>query len=183
MQEAAVRASGLAYAIVCPTLVFGPEDILVNNIAWTIRRFPVVPIFGSGRYRVQPVFVGDLARITVEAAHSPGSQTLDAVGPETFTYGEFLKLIARGLNRRVAFVRVPPAVGIALGKVIGAFVKDVVLTRDELRGLMAEKLTSTQPPNGDTLFTDWLRENHHRLGTGYTSELGRHFYWKSAADG
>jgi len=181
LQETALRELGIDYAIVRPSLVFGKEDILVNNIAWTIRKFPVVPIFGSGKYRVQPIFVEDLASIAVEASSAAGSQTLDAIGPETFTYDEFLELIARELNRNIYFVHTSPLMGIALGKLIGLFVKDVILTKDELRGLMVNKLISTQDPNGKTLFSDWLRNNRHSLGTEYTSELERHFNWRYTA--
>ena len=72
-QEQALANCGVPYSIVRPTLVFGKEDILVNNIAWLIRKFPVFPIFGSGQYKVQPVFVEDLARIAVTSAGSPGT--------------------------------------------------------------------------------------------------------------
>ena len=177
-QEKTLKDTGVEYVIVRPTLVFGQEDILVNNIAWTIRKFPIVPIFGSGGYKVQPVFVEDLATIAVDASRTSGSQTIDAIGPETFTYQAFLRLIAKELNRKITFFHTPPSIGILLGKIIGLFVKDVVLTKDELRGLMANKLTSNQEPNGKTLFTDWLRDNKRSIGIEYTSELNRHFYWK-----
>jgi uncharacterized protein YbjT (DUF2867 family) len=176
LQEKELRELGVAYTIVRPTLVFGTEDILVNNIAWTIRKFPIVPIFGSGRYQVQPIFVEDLAKIAVAAANSEGSAILDAIGPETFTYAAFLQLIAGELHRKVAFVHLPPSVGILLGKLIGLLVRDVVLTQDELRGLMQNKLTSNQAPNGTTLFSVWLRDNKDSVGSGYTSELNRHFH-------
>jgi uncharacterized protein YbjT (DUF2867 family) len=175
LQEKALRELGVAYTIVRPTLVFGKEDILVNNIAWTIRKFPIVPIFGSGRYKVQPVFVEDLAKLAVEASGSEGSATMDAIGPETYPYEAFVKLIARELNRNVAFVHTSPSAGILLGKLIGLLVKDVILTKDELRGLMLNKLTSNQVPNGKTLFSVWLRDNRLSIGSGYTSELKRHF--------
>jgi NADH dehydrogenase len=177
-QEKALQKSGLAYTILRPTLVYGIEDILVNNIAWTIRKFPLVPIFGSGEYQVQPIFVGDLARIAVNRSTLKGSQTLDAIGPETFSYREFLELIANTLSQKVTFVHVPPALGIFLGKIIGLFVRDVLLTKDELQGLMANKLVSDQPPNGQTHFTTWLGDNKEFLGTSYTSELNRHYHWQ-----
>lgn len=177
LQEEALIKLGVDYTIVRPTLVFGIEDILVNNIAWTIRKFPVAPIFGSGNYKVQPLFVEDLANIAVEASKLKGSQIIDAIGPETFTYAEFLKLIGSELNRNIAYFHTPPSLGIFLGKIIGLFVRDVVLTKDELSGLMLNKLTSDQTPNGKTLFSRWLRNNKNVIGTGYTSELNRHFHW------
>jgi NADH dehydrogenase len=181
LQEKILRELDLDYAIVRPTLVFGIEDILVNNIAWTIRKFPIAPIFGTGDYKVQPVFVADLATIAVDISRSKGSQAIDAIGPESFTYKAFLRLIASELNRKVAFVHTSPAIGIFLGKIIGLFVKDVVLTNDELRGLMTNKLTSTQSPNGITGFSAWLHDNKNQIGNQYTSELSRHFYWRNAS--
>jgi uncharacterized protein YbjT (DUF2867 family) len=178
LQERALKESGIPFSIIRPTLVFGKEDILVNNIAWTIRKFPVVPIFGSGNYRVQPVFVSDLAKIACECVSQYDSTTLDAIGPEAFTYQELVQLIAAKLGRKMFLVHTPPSLGIWLGSVIGLFVRDVVLTRDELRGLMANKLTSSQKPNGKTKFSDWLETNQDNLGRKYTSELKRHFFWK-----
>ena len=178
IQEELLKNLGVDYSIIRPTLVFGIEDILVNNIAWTIRKFPIIPIFGTGDYKVQPIFVEDLAKIAVETASLKGSQIIDAIGPETFTYAEFLKLIGNELNRNIAYIRTSPSLGIFLGKVIGLFVRDVVLTNDELNGLMMNKLTSNQAPNGKTSFSQWLRENKDAIGSGYTSELKRHFHWK-----
>jgi NADH dehydrogenase len=154
---------------------------LVNNIAWTVRKFPIVPIFGSGEYKVQPVFVEDLAEIAVSSMESENSETIDAIGSETYTYKEFLQSIAKELDRKILFIHVGPSLGIFFGKIISFFVKDVVLTKDELRGLMVNKLTSNQKPNGKTLFSEWLHENRDSVGSVYTSELSRHFYWRGAA--
>ncbi|HXF59839.1 MAG TPA: NAD(P)H-binding protein [Candidatus Saccharimonadales bacterium] len=180
-QEKALIASGVPYAIVRPTLVFGVEDILVNNIAWLLRKFPVFPVFGSGQYRLQPVYAGDLAAIAVSRARDPESGIIDAVGPETYTFRDFVALMAAGIGSGARVVPVPPALGIALGKMIGIAVRDVILTTDELRGLMDSLLTSDQAPNGSTLFSAWLESNKDRIGTAYTSELGRHFRWRATA--
>lgn len=179
LQEKALTECGLPYNIVRPTLVFGKEDILVNNITWLIRKFPVFPIFGSGSYRLQPVFVEDLAAIAVESAQSK-STTIDAIGPETFTFKAFVRLIADKIKPQVKLLHLPPAVGIAAGQLIGLGVRDVILTRDELTGLMDELLTSHQSPNGATRFSDWLESHKDELGASYSSELGRHFRWKPA---
>ena len=153
----------------------------MNNIAWTIRKFPFVPIFGSGDYKVQPVFVEDLASIAVECAKKNTSETLDAIGPETFTYKEMLRVMASILNPDVKFIHVWPNVGIFLGKIIGLFLHDVLLTKDELKGLMLNKLTSRQTPNGKTKFTEWIKLNKETVGERYTSELDRHFRWRRSS--
>ncbi|MBI2359127.1 MAG: NAD(P)H-binding protein [Deltaproteobacteria bacterium] len=175
LQQQTLIDSGVSYAIVRPTLVFGKEDILVNNIAWLIRKFPVFPIFGSGEYKLQPVYVGDLAAIAVACASDSKSIVLDAVGPETFTFKEFVKLISARIKPSVKLVHVAPAIGVALGQAIGLAVRDVILTRDELRGLMEGMLTSGQAPNGLTRFTEWLEMHKDEVGCSYSSELGRHF--------
>jgi NADH dehydrogenase len=181
-QEKALVGSGLSYAIVRPTLVFGKEDILVNNIAWLMRKFPVFPIFGTGRYRVQPIYVEDLASIATASARDPESRVLDAIGPETFSFEEFVKLIGAKMGRNVRLVHLSPALGIFLGRIIGFFVRDVVLTMDEAKGLMESLLCSEDAPNGETRFSEWLKANADSLGTSYSSELERHFHWKKARE-
>lgn len=180
IQESMLKESGIPFSIVRPTLVFGKEDILVNNIAWLIRRSPVFPIFGSGRYRVQPVFVGDLAEIAVRQSMNPPGITLDAIGPETFTFQELVTLIADRIGKKPRVLHVSPSVGIFLGRVLGVFLQDVLLTRNELKGLMDEMLTSDQTPNGRTKFTDWLEANKSTIGSSYSSEVSRHFRWSAS---
>jgi NADH dehydrogenase len=176
-QEALLKQAGIPYAIVRPTLVYGREDILVNNIAWLIRRFPLFPIAGDGTYRLQPIYVGDLAAIAFERALEATSSTIDAIGPETYTYRAFVAHIASTLDRRSRLFYVPPRVAIWLGRLAGLWVRDVILTSNELKGLMGEYLTSDQAPNGPTRFSDWLKANRETIGSGYTSELERHFRW------
>jgi len=177
-QEQALIECGVAYSILRPTLVYGVEDILVNNVAWLLRTFPVFPIFASGEYRLQPVYVGDLARISVESAAGDGPAVLDAIGPETFTFEAFVRLMASHIRPGVRLVHAPPSLGIGLGKLIGMATGDVLLTGDELRGLMEERLTSSQPPNGPTRFSAWLEAHQEELGRSYTSEIRRHFNWR-----
>ncbi len=174
-QERELVRCAVAYSIVRPTLVFGQGDILVNNIAWLIRQFPVFPIFGSGRYRVQPIYAEDLAAIAVESAKGDQCVTLDAIGPEDWTFYDFVHLIASQIKPRERFIPVPPWAGIALGRLIGLAVRDVILTRDELQGLMDNLLTSRQNPNGPTRFSEWLAAHREQVGMAYSSELARHF--------
>jgi NADH dehydrogenase len=180
-QEQILFDLGVPYSIVRPTLVFAQGDILVNNIAWLIRRFPMFPVFGDGSYRLQPVFAGDLAQITVEQSRQAQNATVDAAGPETFTFNEFVRLIASKIKPGIRIVRTPPGPGIAAGKIIGRALGDVLLTRAELDGLMMELLTSDEPPRGSTPFSTWLDENHQSLGRAYASEVGRHFTWSLPA--
>jgi len=179
LQEKALMDSGVSYAIVRPTLVFGKEDILVNNIAWLLRKFPVFPIFGSGQYRLQPIYVQDLAEIVVAYAKELQPIAIDAVGPQEYSFEEFVRLIAAMIHPKTRLVRTSPSIGIALGNLIGWAKRDVLLTRDELRGLMDELLTSQQTPNGQTRFSDWLDIYKDEIGLSYSSEIKRHFHWRA----
>lgn len=173
--EKALRASGLGYAILRPTVIFGCEDILINNIAWILRRFPVFAVPGDGRYRIQPVYVDDVAGIAVDAGRETANVTIDTVGPETYAYADLVKLVARVLGRRARLVHVSPALALLASKLLGALVGDVVLTRDEIDGLMAGLLVSRGAPIGTTRLGLWLSENAATLGARYASELERHY--------
>ena len=175
IQESMLSECGIPFSVVRPTLVFGKEDILVNNIAWLIRKSPVFPIFGSGQYRVQPLFVEDLAKIAIQQSMGPPGTTIDAIGPEIFTFQEMVTLIAKKLGKDPRFVKVPPSFGIFCGKILGLFLNDVLLTGNELEGLMDELLTSRQMPNGPTRFSEWLEKNSSTVGSCYSSEVERHF--------
>jgi uncharacterized protein YbjT (DUF2867 family) len=170
-----LATGGSSYAIIRPTLVFGPEDILVNNIAWGLRRFPVFLIPGSGEYRVQPVSVGDVARISVDAGLRDEDLAVDPAGPETLSFEDLVRLLASAMDLRRRLWHVPPSVALAAARSVGACRRDVILTRDELAGLAASLLTSNQDPLGTARFTDWVRANASTLGRAYVSELARNF--------
>ena len=173
--EQAIRESGLSYAIVRPALVFGEGDILLNNIAWLLRRFPVFTVAGSGQYWAQPVYVDDLAELAVAAGPGQANTTFDAVGPETYTFDELVRLLAQRLGSRARIIHVPPVLALNLGRLVGCLVRDVVLTREEIDGLAANLLISAEPPRAATRFSEWLRQNGDTLGRAYASELSRHY--------
>jgi len=173
--ESLVRASGLSYAIVRPTLVFGPEDILVNDIAWILRRVPLFLVPGDGRYEVQPVSVVDTARICVDAGAAPDDVVVDAAGPDRFAFEPFVRLIAAAVETRARIRTAPASLALAASRLLGLLVRDVVLTRDEVEALMAGLLVSDKPPRGRDRFEDWLSENASTLGESYQSELRRNF--------
>lgn len=166
---------GLRYAILRPTVVFGREDILINNIAWLLRRFPVFAVPGDGAYRLQPVFVEDVAELAVRAASESSDSVRDAVGPEVFTFDELVRLIARGVGSRARLLHVPPRLALAASGFLGLFVRDRVLTREEVDGLMANLLVSNASPTGHTPFSDWLTAHAGELGSSYSSEIARHY--------
>jgi len=173
--EKAIIDSGLPYAILRPTVIFGPEDILINNIAWFTRHFPVIAIPGSGRYELQPIFVEDIAELAVREAQNETSRILDAVGPETFAFEDLVRRVAGAVGKSPRFFRLNPRVALQMLAVVGAVVGDVILTREEVDGLMANLLISNQPPAGWTRLSEWLDRNAQELGKKYSSELQRHY--------
>jgi NADH dehydrogenase len=173
--EKALIESGLSYAILRPAVIFGTEDILINNIAWMLRRFPIFGVIGSGKYRVQPIFVEDVAKIAVDAAQEGRNTIINAVGPEIFTFDELVKLITEKTGCKSKIVHAPPAIGYLLSKMIGYLVRDVVLTWEEVQGLTADLLVTDSPPTGETRLSEWLENNADRVGRRYASELKRHY--------
>jgi nucleoside-diphosphate-sugar epimerase len=171
--ERALRESGLSYAILRPTVLFGKEDILINNIAWTLRRLPVFGVFGDGRYRVQPIYVDDLATLAVEQGSMTENTILNAIGPETFTFRELVETIGAIIHARRPVISVPPRLGYWAGSLIGQLTGDVTITWEEVLGLMADLLYVTSSPTGSTKLTEWARDHVDTLGVHYASELAR----------
>ena len=175
--EDALRSLGLSYAILRPTVLYSTEDILLNNIAWTLRKFPVVLLPGTGAYGIQPVFVEDLAELAVEASRGSDNTEIDAVGPEVFTYAEMVKMVRDKVGAKCLVMPSPGWLTYAAGRFLGIFLKDIVLTWDEVKGLSAGLLVSksaAEPP-ARTRLTEWLDENGSELGRRYASEIQRHY--------
>ncbi len=182
--EYALAESGLPYSIVRPTWVFGGQrDVLANNIAWILRRLPAFALPGRGEYPVQPVHVDDLARICVEAAATTGDVVVDAAGPETMRFRDLVELVRGAVDTRPPILGVPPALMAAAARALGLVVGDVVLTPDEIRGLMGGLLASRTPPLGRITFSRWLQENRTSVGRCYANELDRHFTARTAPGG
>lgn len=173
--EQAIVQSTLSYAIIRPTVIFGTEDILINNIAWFLRRFPVFVVPGSGDYRLQPVFVEDVAQIATRAGQQYDNAIIDAVGPDIYTFDQLVRLIAEKAGSKARIIHLRPGLALFLARLISYAVNDVVLTRDEVDGLMANLLVSDAPPTGRTRLSDWLDEQANYVGTRYASELNRHY--------
>lgn len=173
--EEALRESGLSYAILRPAVLFGDQGILINNIAWFLRRFPAFAVPGRGDYGMQPIHVEDLADLAVNVAARDENVTIDAVGPETYAFGELLRLMKSAVGSRALILHAPPTMVLVFTAILGRMIGDVILTPDEIKGLMANLLVSDQPPTASTRLSDWLRENASWLGRRYMSELRKHF--------
>ena len=171
--EHSMQEFGFSYAILRPTVLFGKEDILINNIAWALRHLPVFGLFGDGSYRLQPIHVDDLAALAVEQGKHGGNVTIDAIGPETFTYRDLATVIAEIIGVKRPILSMPPALAYAAGWTLGRWMGDVMITWPEVKGLMANLLCTDSPAAGTTRLTDWAREHKDTLGVKYASELAR----------
>jgi uncharacterized protein YbjT (DUF2867 family) len=174
--EYALAQSSVPYAIVRPTWIFGGQrDVLANNIAWILRRMPVFALPGDGTYPVQPVHVEDLARICLDAGNADGDIVIDAAGPETMPFRDLVTLVRAAVNAHAPILHIPPPIMEAAARALGLLVRDVVLTGDEIRGLMDGLLVSHAPPLGRIAFSQWVTEHSTSVGRSYANELQRHF--------
>jgi NADH dehydrogenase len=134
---------------------------------------PVFGVFGDGQYRLQPTYVDDLAALAVEQGNGRESIVINAIGPESFTYRELVAKIGQLIGKVRPIISVSPWFGYAAGWLLGSLVGDVVITKEEIEGLMADLLHVDAPPVGQTVLTDWIRSHADTLGRSYTSELAR----------
>ena len=173
--EKAVTDSGMSYAILRPTVLFGKEDILINNIAWLLRHLPVFGLPGNGSYKLSPVYVDDLAALAVEAVYSTENYIWDAVGPDEYTFKEMVELIGESVGAKRLLVPMPPIVALWAAQFLSLFVNDIMLTPEEVDGLMANLLISKEAPRCKTSLRQWLHKHSVTTGKQYASELARHF--------
>ena len=172
--EKELEASGLSYSIVRPTVIYGgPENVLINNIAWMLRHLPVFGVFGKGDARLTPVHVEDVARICADAAVRDSNEVINAVGPDTFTYREMVEQMARAMGKRRLIVPSPDWLILAAGKILGFFLKDIVITGHEISGLRNESMYTGTEPLGTTRFADWLESEKDTLGRRFVNDLSR----------
>ena len=172
--EEALINSGISYAILRPAVLFGHEDILINNIAWMMRKFPVFGLFGDGQYRLQPVYVEDFADMAIAQGENNENVIIDAIGPETFTYKELAKTVSEIiLGKERMMFQMPDEAGYWISKIVGAIKGDVLITREEIKGLKTGLLCTNSPASGKTKLTDWLKANNGTVGKEYANELKR----------
>lgn len=171
--EKYLMASGVPYAILRPCVIFGDEDILFNNIAWAIRKFPFFPVFNAKECKIQPVFVNDLASLAIEYGQKKENVLIDACGPEIFHYRDLVRTICRILNKRRLVFTLPRSVIYYVGKIISMITGDQILTRDEMNGLCDGLMYSRNAPLASTRFTAWLKENKEIFGKRYANETKR----------
>jgi uncharacterized protein YbjT (DUF2867 family) len=173
--EETLAASGVPFAIARPAVLFGRDGVLVNNIAWLLRRVPVFAIGGRGEYRLRPVHVDDLAGLCAALGGRADTVVVDAVGPQSLTFREMVEEIRAAVSSRSLLVPVPGFVIPALAGILNVALRDTLLTADEYRSMAAGRADSAGPATGEIAFAEWVREHGDQLGRRYANELDRHF--------
>ncbi len=175
--EKILNESSHSYAILRPTVLFGGgRNVLINNIAWMLRKFPVFGVFGMGNYPIQPVHVKDVARVAVEQGELRENVTIDVTGPETFRYKDYIGLMAKSMGLRRIILPIPSLVGWMFGKFLGVILQDLVITRAEIKGLKRGLMASDEEPLGVLKFSDWIAEHGSEFGNRYQNDLKERKY-------
>ena len=173
--ERALAETGISYAVVRPAILFGNDGVLLNNIAWLLRRLPVFAVGGHGSYRIRPIHVDDLARLCVALGSERDDSIVNAVGPDRPTFLELTEAIRDTVRSRARIIRVPGFTIPWMSKILGLFVHDVLLTSDEYRSMAAGLADVGALATGQTSVLEWLNTNGETLGLHYANELERHF--------
>ena len=181
--EQALAECGVPYAVARPAVLFGRDGVLINNIAWLLRRLPVFAIGGRGDYRLRPIHVDDLAALCADlGARTEQATTVDAVGPQSLTFRQIVAAIRDAVGSRSILVPVPGRVIPALAAGLNLVLRDTLLTSAEYASMAANLADSAAPATGTVAFTDWVRDHGSELGRRYANELDRHYRQGSATD-
>ena len=179
--EQALAESAVPNAIARPAVLFGGNGVLVNNIAWLLRRLPVFAIGGRGDYRLRPIHVDDLASLCADLGERSGDAVVDAVGPQSLTFRHMVEEIRAAVGSRSVVVPVPGTLIPALARMLNMALRDTLLTAAEYASMAAGRADSAAPATGHVRFTDWVREHGDQLGRSYANELDLHFRRVTAA--
>ena len=171
--EGKLKDTGISYTILRPAVLFGGQDILINNIAWSLRKLPIMGIFGDGTYKLQPIHVKDLAILAVSQMNVEHSAVIDAIGPETYTYRELVRTIGNIIGKNRPLISISPWFGYWGCKLLGKLVGDIIITREEIKGLMRGLLCTESAPSGSTKLSEWAEAHADTLGQHYANELHR----------
>lgn len=140
--EELVRGSGLAWTIFRPSLIFGPKDAFINMLAAQLRLMPVMPVIGSGAYRLQPIHADDVARCFALALTMPETigQSYELCGPDRLNYPELLDAVATAMGRSAPFKPRAPLGLMRLLIPVMQKLPQFPITMDQLQMLLEENI-------------------------------------------
>ncbi len=174
--ERVLAEVGVSYGVLRPAILFGGDGVLLNNIAWLLRRLPVFAIGGRGSYRIRPIHIDDLARLSVSLGaqrrhnggrcRGPGTPDLRRAGPADPGHGR---------EAAPASCNVPGAIMPALSSALGLVLRDVLLSREEYQAMAAGLADTDGEATGTIAVSHWLADHAEILGRRYANEIDRHF--------
>ncbi len=144
--EELVRASGIPYTILRPSLIYGPGDQFTLRLAEVIRQSPVLPVIGSGKSKVQPIAIDDVVSCIVKAVSSDVflNESYEIGGPEQLTYEEVTRAIAGAMGIRRPAVHVPMLFMRPVARVLESVLPKPPVTTDQLIMLREDNICSTR---------------------------------------
>jgi uncharacterized protein YbjT (DUF2867 family) len=152
--EEAARAAFPEAILLRPSVIFGPEDDFFNRFAALARVMPILPLFGGGATKLQPVYVGDVALAAARAIDggAKAGQTYELGGPEVLTLREAVELVLRVTERRRGLIGLPFGVSrliaggteLASALTLGIFPKALTTTRDQVELLRVDNIVSAE---------------------------------------
>jgi NADH dehydrogenase len=142
--EELVRASGLPFTILRPSLIYGPGDLFTVRLAETIKLSPVLPVIGTGQSKVQPIFIDDVNECIQKISMSDSylNEMYEIGGPEQLTYEEVTKAIAAALGIRRPTVHMPMFFMRTMAKVAETVLSKPPVTIDQLIMLQEDNVCS-----------------------------------------
>jgi NADH dehydrogenase len=173
--ERALAESEVPFAVLRPSVLFGGDGVLINNIAWLLRHLPVFAVGGRGDYRVRPMHVDDLARLCVTQSWGSDNVVMDAGGPERPTFLDLVRTIRQAVGSRTPIMRVPGVTVPIVSRALGLILHDVLLTREEYRTMASGLADVDGEATGTVLLSEWITDHADQLGRTYANELRRHF--------
>ncbi|MDY6777490.1 MAG: hypothetical protein SVU32_02395, partial [Candidatus Nanohaloarchaea archaeon] len=154
----------LPYTIFRPSIVFGDNDMFINLLIDQYKKYPVMPVLGDGSYRLQPIYVKDIAAIVHEALQNNDclDQLFELGGPGIMTLEQIIDLIMDKHGKRKMKVYVP--LGLAqLGSPVARAVMDLPLSRTTITMLKQENYVKEQH------YTDIFDVQLHSLDEEFNS--------------
>ena len=145
-KAAGERAALEAFAgttVLRPSVVFGPEDSFFNLFGGLARMSPFLPLFGGGKTRFQPVYVGDVADAAMACLDDPATsgRTYELGGPKVYSYRDLMELVLRETKRKRLLLPVPWGIAKLQASVLG-LLPQPLLTRDQVTQLQIDNVVS-----------------------------------------
>jgi uncharacterized protein YbjT (DUF2867 family) len=143
--ERVLRTSGLAFTILRPSLVYGPEDRVVNGLASALRMMPIMVVPGTGRQHLRPLFVEDLAACVALAIGGRGRDGIFEIGgPDEMAFDELVRLLMEITGHKRPLVHVPESM-LRIAGAVAEKLPGALFSRDAVAFLVADNNCDIEP--------------------------------------